>query len=468
MADPWREFERRTRRSREIHNREKTLIPMAVVGTVDMPYPIYIVEGEGARVVDIDGNEYIDLSMGFGCHVLGHAHPVVVEAVRDSATRGVQFGIHTPYQEPLARLVVDASRCADAVVFCNSGTEATMYAIRAARAHSGRTRIALFEGAYHGAHDGVLVKTDDDSARNRPRAVAKGAGVPQEYVDQILMLPYRHEAALDLIREHARELALVVVEPVQGSNPTLECRDFLAELIKVCRDAGVLVLFDEVITGFRLAYGGAQEEMDLIPDLAAYGKTLGGGMPIGAVAGRSELLSRFDWHRQAETGGRIFAGGTFGGNPITMSAGAASLAHLKSHPEIYANLREHGRRLRDEIGGYCEAHGYPAQVISAHSMIHLRFQSGPILTSRDIDRRFAAAEKEFYTRVMLNGVLIPGDHLALTSAAHSSEDIDAVVAACRAALADTPGLAPRAVRTRDGTGRPDDRQETHAASGARP
>ena len=467
MADPWREFEHRTRRSREIHNREKTLVPMAVVGTVDMPYPVYIVEGEGARIVDIDGNEYIDLSMGFGCHVLGHAHPVVVEAVRDAATRGVQFGIHTPYQEPLARLVVDASPCANAVVFCNSGTEATMYAIRAARAHSGRMRIALFEGAYHGAHDGVLVKTDDDSARNRPRAVAKGAGVPQEYIDQVLMLPYRHEAAFEIIREHASELALVMVEPVQGSNPTLECRDFLAELIEVCRDAGVLVLFDEVITGFRLSYGGAQEEMDLVPDLAAYGKTLGGGMPIGAVAGRAEVLSRFDWHRQAETGGRVFAGGTFGGNPVTMRAGAATLGHLKSNPEIYANLREHGRRLRSEIGGFCEAHGYPAQVICAHSMIHLRFQSGPILTSRDVDRRFAAAEKEFYTRVMLNGVLIPGDHLALTSAAHSSRDIDAVVGACRSALEETPGLAPSRASSRGRGVKSRASDETLAASGAR-
>ena len=467
MADPWREFERRTRRSREYYNREKTLIPMAVVGTVDMPHPVYIVEGEGARVVDVDGNEYIDLSMGFGCHVLGHAPPVVVEAVREAATRGVQFGIHTPHQEPLARLVVDASRCADAVVFCNSGTEATMYAIRAARAHSGRMRIALFEGAYHGAHDGVLVKTDDDSARNRPRAIAKGAGVPQEYIDRLLMLPYRHEAAFDLIREHASELALVMVEPVQGSNPTLECRDFLAGLIGVCRDAGVLVLFDEVITGFRLAYGGAQEELDLEPDLAAYGKTLGGGMPVGAVAGRAEVLSRFDWHRQAETGGRVFAGGTFGGNPVTMSAGAATLGHLKANPEIYANLREHGRRLRDEIGGYCEAHGYPAQVISAHSMIHLRFQSGPILTSRDIDRRFAAAEQEFYTRVMLNGVLIPGDHLALTSAAHSSQDIDAVVAACLDALEETPGLAPRRAPSRGREVKSRTSDGTLAASGAR-
>ena len=443
MADPRREFSRRTRRSREIHEREKTLIPMAVVGTVDMPYPIYIVEGEGARVVDVDGNEYIDLSMGFGCHVLGHAHPVVVEAVREAAAHGVQFGLHTPCQEPLARLVVDASRCADAVVFCNSGTEATMYAIRAARAHSGRTRIALFEGAYHGAHDAVLVKRHDHGARNRPHAVAKGAGVPQESVEQVLMLPYRHEAAFELVRRYADELAVVMIEPVQGSNPTLECRDFLAELIDVCRDAGVLILFDEVITGFRLAYGGAQEEMDLTPDLAAYGKTLGGGMPVGAVAGRADLLSRFDWHRQAETGAQVFAGGTFGGNPVTMRAGAATLNHLAHHPEIYERLRGHGRRLREEIGAFCEAQDLPAQVASAHSMIHLRFQPGRVLTSRDAERRLAAAEKEFYTRVMLEGVLIPGDHLALTSAAHSHEDIDAVVAACQSALADTPGLDPR-------------------------
>ena len=448
MADPRREFERRTRRSREIHNHEKTLIPMAVVGTVDMPYPVYIVEGQGARVVDVDGNEYIDLSMGFGCHVLGHAHPAVVGAVRDAAGRGVQFGIHTPYQEPLARLVIDASRCADAVVFCNSGTEATLYALRAARAHSGRTRVALFEGAYHGAHDAVLFGAEEASARNHPRPVARGAGVPSVFADEVLMLPYRHESAFDLIRAHAHELALVMVEPVQGSNPTLDCRDFLAELIEVCRDAGVLVMFDEVITGFRLAYGGAQEEMNLRPDLAAYGKTLGGGMPVGAVAGRAELMSRFDWHRQRETGGRVFAGGTFGGNPVTMSAGAATLNHLKAHPEIYERLREHGRRLREEIGGFCVAEGFPAQVMSAHSMIHLRFQSGPILSARDIDRRFAAAEREFYTRVMLNGVLIPGDHLALTSAAHSRQDIDTVVAACRSALEETPGLRSSASRSR--------------------
>ena len=174
--------------------------------------------------------------------------------------------------------------------------------------------------------------------------------------------------------------------------------------------------------------------------ITTYGKTLGGGMPVGAVAGRAEVLSRFDWHRQAASGAQVFSGGTFGGNPVTMSAGVATLTHLKRHPEIYTDLREHGRRLRDEIGAFCAERGLPAQVTSAHSMIHLRFQSGPVRAARDVDRRFAEAEKEFYTRTMLEGVLIPGDHLALTSATHSSRDIDQVIAACQSALEATRGL----------------------------
>ena len=444
MTNLQAEFERRTPRSRELHESARGLIPMQVVGTVDMPYPVYIAEGHGSKVVDVDGNEYIDLSMGFGCHVLGHAHPVVVEAVREVAGRGVQFGVHTPYQEPLARLVIEAGRCAESVVFCNSGTEATMYAIRAARAHSGRTKIALFEGAYHGAHDAVLVQHDDSSARNRPQAISKGTGVPAETIDQVLMLPYRDEGAFDLIAAHADELAVVMVEPVQGGNPTLECRDFLADLIGACRAAGVLVMFDEVITGFRLAFGGAQEAFDLTPDLAAYGKALGGGLPIGAVAGRADLLDNFDWHRNAELDAPVFSGGTFGGNPLTMHAGAATLGYLRDHPEVYETLAGHGRRMIDELGGLCRERDLPVQVIAAHSMIHLRFQRGPIVTVRDVDTRLATPQREFYARLLLEGVLIPGDHLALTSAAHSDADMDRVIAACCQAFDDTEGLAAAA------------------------
>ena len=440
MSDPYREFLRRTPRSRALHERSRQSIALEVVGTVDMPYPVYIAEGSGSRVVDVDGNEYIDLTMGFGCHVLGHAHPAVVAAVTGAVSRGTQFGIHTPYQAPLAELCREAIPCAELVMFCNTGTEATMYAIRVARAHTGRSGVALFEGAYHGAHDTVLMQAEDAGPRDRPSPVRVGRGIPGVTAADVLMLPYRHEAAFDLIRANRDRLAVVLIEPVQGANPTLEGGDFLRGLAAVCRDAGVLLLFDEVITGFRLAYGGAQEEFGVTPDLAAYGKALGGGLPIGAVAGRADIMRRFEWQKHQEDVGKVFAGGTFGGNPLTMIAGAAAVGHLRSRPELYRKLARHGRRFSEDLGGFCRRRGLPVQVMAAHSMIHLRFQKGRIVTARDVDRSLATAEREFYIRLMLEGVLVPGDHLALTSTAHSDQDIDRVVQAMKEALPATDGL----------------------------
>lgn len=440
MADPYKEFLRRTPTSRELYQRSGKAIALEVVGTVDMPYPAYIAEGSGSRVTDVDGNEYIDLTMGFGSHVLGHAHPEIVTAVKEAVSRGTQFGIHTPYQEPLADLFREAVPCADLVMFCNTGTEATMYGIRVARAHTGKSGIAVFEGAYHGAHDAVLVQAEDGSPVDRPTLVPMGRGIPGATLDDVLMLPYRHEAAFDLIRRNRDRLAVVLIEPVQGANPTLECGDFLRELAAVCRETGVLLLFDEVITGFRLAYGGAQEEFAVTPDLAAYGKALGGGLPIGAVAGRADIMQRFEWQKHQEDQDKVFAGGTFGGNPLTMVAGTAAIGHLRSNPGLYERLAGHGRRFTDEIGGFCRSRSVPVQVLAAHSMIHLRFQAGPITTARDVDRSLARAEREFYIRLMLEGVLIPGDHLALTSTAHSEEDITRVIEAVRTALLSTRGL----------------------------
>ena len=440
MPDPYKEFLRRTPGSHQLYERSRKSIALEVVGTVDMPYPVYIVEGSGSKVVDVDGNEYIDMTMGFGSHVLGHAHPAIVTAVRGAVSRGTQFGIHTPYQAPLADLFRKAVPCAGLVMFCNTGTEATMYGIRVARAHTGKTGVAVFEGSYHGAHDAVLVQAEDGSPRDRPTAVPMGRGIPGPTVRDVVMLPYRQEAAFDLIRQNRDRLAVVLIEPVQGANPALECGDFLRDLAEVCRDTGVLLLFDEVITGFRLALGGAQEEFGVIPDLAAYGKALGGGLPIGAVAGRVDIMQRFEWQKHQEQQDKVFAGGTFGGNPLTMVAGTAALGHLQSHPELYQRLAGHGRRFTEEIGEFCRRRSLPVQVLAAHSMIHLRFQEGRIVTARDVDRSLADAEREFYIRLMLEGVLIPGDHLALTSTAHSDEDIDRVVDAVNGALLATDGL----------------------------
>ena len=444
MADPYKEFQRRTARSRAIHQETGQSIALEVVGTVDMPHPVYLVEGNGSRVRDVDGNEYVDLSMGFGPHVLGHAHPAIVKAVQEASGRGVQFGIHTPYQKPLADLIINASAAAELVMFCNSGTEATMYAIRAARAHTDKMRVGVFEGAYHGAHDAVLVHAEDGSPRTHPRIRSTGAGIPPETLDQILLLPYRDETALSLVTDHADELAAVIIEPVQGSNPTLEAGPFLGQLAEVCRRNGIVLIFDEIITGFRLAYGGAQEEFGTIPDLVTYGKAVGGGLPIGVVAGRSEIMERFDWLKHDRNPGQVFAGGTFGGNPLSMAAGVAAVGYLNEHREVYETLAGHGRRLSDEIGDFCRDRDLPAQVMAAHSMIHLRFQRGQILTARDVDRSLAEAEREFYVRLLLEGVLVPGDHLALTSAAHTDDDMTIVVDGMEEALRSTGGLGASA------------------------
>ncbi len=407
------------------------VVAQEVVNTVDMPYPLYIREAKGSRVIDVDGNEYIDLTMGFGPHILGHAPDVVVSAVKEAIERGSQYGISNPHQDPLARLMVDAIPCAEKMVFCNTGSEAVLYAIRAARAYTGKTKVALFEGGYHGDHDGVLVDIDPDSPVSDPTPLARGSGLPEETMDQIVILPYRHEAAFEIIRRHKDELAVVLLEPVQSSNPRLDCGDFLKELREVCSECGVLFLMDEVITGFRLAYGGAQEYFDVVPDLATFGKISGGGLPIGAIAGPSHVMEVFGEGKVGGGNRKVFAAGTFSGNPLTMAAGHAVVSYLKNHPEVYRYLAKQGIRLTEEINRFCMAEEFPAQMMNALSQFYLRFQKTPINSIRDVDDSLREAEDAFYLHLLKNGVVVPGAHLAFISNAHTPEDIDQVIEAMK-------------------------------------
>lgn len=424
------ELRSRTPGSGALAETSRRLIPMELAGSIAMHYPLFVEESKGSRVWDVDGNEYIDLTMGYGPHVLGHAPDVVVTAVQEGAARGLQWGLQHRYQEELARLVVDAAPCADAVIFGNSGTEATMWAIRAARAYSGKTKIGLFDGSYHGAHDYVLAVADPDSPRDAPVAVPRGGGVPHETIDQVIMLPYRQEAAFDIIRRRKDDLALVMIEPVQSSNPRLDCGDFLKGLAEVCREADVLFLMDEVVTGFRLAYGGGQEYFGVTPDLATYGKALGGGMPIGAVAGRSDVMDVFR-SDGAHPAGRqpIFAGGTFGGNPLASVAGCAAVTYMKEHPEIYPYLHEQGERLADGINTFLLEEEFPVQLMNAASMFYLQFQRGRIGSARDVQTspEITQLAQEFYTVLLKNGVLIPGVHFFLLSTAHTPADVDQTI-----------------------------------------
>ena len=416
--------------SKALEKSSSEILAMELAGSIAMHYPLFIRESKGSRVWDVDGNAYIDMTMGYGPHLLGHAPDVIVEAIREAAGRGIQWGLQHPYQEELARLLVDASPCAERVIFGNSGTEATMWAIRAARAYSGKKKVAIFDGSYHGSHDYVLLVADPESPRAAPVAVPRGAGVPQETVDQIIMLPYRHEAAYELIRKHKDELALVMLEPVQSSNPRLDCGDFVRGVAEACRDADVLFLMDEVVTGFRLGYGGGQELFDVRPDLATYGKALGGGMPMGAVAGRNEVMEVFRTDIERPQGEQaVFAGGTFGGNPLAMAAGVAALTYMNEHPEIYPYLQREGERFATAVNDFLLEEEFPAQLQNAASMFYLQFQRGRIDSVRDIEHssEIERRARDYYTILLKNGVLVPGVHFSLISTAHSPEDIDTMI-----------------------------------------
>lgn len=414
----------KTPRCREISEERAEILNSGLAANLEMPHPIFLESGAGCRVVDADGNSYIDTSVGFGLHMLGHAHPEIAEAIRDRAGKGWMFGIHSTTQMTLAELLADASPCAERVVFCNTGTEATFYAMRAARGFTGKTRIGLFDGCYHGAHDYGMFVTDPASDPDAPQPLPMGHGVPAQIAETILLLPYRRPAAIEQIQARKDELAAVIVEGVQSSNPQPGAGEFLAELREVCSDTGVLLIIDEVITGFRVSYGGAQELFDVKADLATYGKILGGGLPIGAITGRADVMETFTG-LSAKNG--IFSGGTFSGNPLTMVAGSAAVGHLKAHPDIYPRVNGAGDRLAGAVNGFCREHQLPVQMKNVGSMFHLFFQREQIDSSRDLHAREQTAEKAFYLQTLNRGVLVPGTQRAFLSAAHTDADVDELI-----------------------------------------
>ena len=397
-----------------------------VVDTVALPHPIYIDSANGAHMTDVDGNRYIDMTMGFGPCVLGHQPPAVTAALEAQLAKGWHFGIPNAQQAELGSLVEAASPCADKVVFCNTGTEATLTAMRLARAFTGKRKIAVFDGCYHGAHDYALIHADSESDRDRPAGKALGAGIPDVIRDEtMLVLPYRNDVAFELIRAHRQELAAVFIEPVQSSNPRLDCADFLQGLQAACRDSDVLLCFDEVVTGFRIAFGGGQEHYGITPDLATYGKAVAAGLPIGVVAGRNDVMRCFSGKDGAAW---IFSGGTFSGNPLSMTAGLAAVGEMRDRREtLYPQLMAQGDRLAREVNDFCQAHQFGACLMNAGSMLHLHFQSGPIDSSRDLRKEAPWLEREFYTHLLGHDVIIPGIHLAFLCAAHSDDDVDRII-----------------------------------------
>ncbi len=414
----------KTRASQKISQDRAELLNSGLAANLEMPHPIFIDRGEGAFVFDADGNRYIDTSVGFGLHMLGHVHPEIEAAIHARTKLGWMFGIHSTSQMKLANLIQQGSPCAERVVFCNTGSEATMYAFRAARGFSGKEKIALFDGFYHGAHDYGMWLTDPNSPRGAPDSLPMGHGIPAVLKELTLLLPYRDAAAFDLIRKHKDELALVFVEGVQSSNPQPQAGAFLRELAQVCAENGVLFGIDEVITGFRIAFGGAQERFEVVPDIATYGKVIGGGLAVGAITGRADVMNVFTG-LAADRG--IFSGGTFSGNPLTMEAGAAAVGYLHTHPQVYDVLEQQGNKLAAAVNHFCQQHQIPAQMKNVGSMFHMFFQREQINNMRDVTAAHQGAEKAFYLHCLDRGVLVPGTQRAFLSAAHGDDEVQQLI-----------------------------------------
>jgi glutamate-1-semialdehyde-2,1-aminomutase len=418
----------------------RVLLSPQVTGPFRAPKSVaFVKEARGSRIVDFDGNEYVDVTMAYGPLILGHSHPVVVEAVERAIRNGTVYAIAHEKEVSWAELMVDAIPCAERVAFTNSGTEATMYALRVARARTGKDRVAKFEGGYHGVHDYALVSSilaTQMGPPEDPESVPDTPGIPQGAVDQVLTLGYRQPESLEKIRKHSDELAAVIIEPVPSSFP-VDMSDYLRELRQVTSECGVLLIFDEVISGFRLSYGGAQERFGVTPDLATYGKVIGGGFPGAAIAGGVDALRPLITSGDAlqDLQEKLLIIGTFSGNPVTAAAGIATLEYLRDHPEVYTHIDGLAGRIKQEVHAFCQEQEFSFRLIGQGSWFLPHFVAGEPTQSRDLRGLDNLMRGEILGNYMrYHGVYMPDLHTVFTSAAHTDEDADRIVAAFKTSL----------------------------------
>lgn len=385
----------------------------------------YISCAEGCNVWDVAKREHVDTSMGCGSMILGHAPRVVEEAIHEQIGHGSIFAAPHAAVHEMGELLAKCLPWFGGFVFCNSGSEAVMRLVRIARAVTGKRKIGLFSGCWHGSWDGTLVEEDYKGPPAQPWAVPRSNGILSAVLEEVLLLPYRSSAAFDLIREHKDDLACVLIEPVQGSNPGGDMiASFLQGLRNVTTECGTLLAFDEVVTGFRLGLGGGQEHFGVYGDLAAYGKIVGGGLPIGMVAGAKAVME------EAQRRG-VFFGGTFSANPLTIAAGMATLRYLLQHPETYDYLAAAGNLLRSAVNQHCQQHSLPAHMMGAGSISRLILAAERVHSrrERDLMEPGVEAQRKFYVDVKARGVWIGSNRVQFLSTEHGVNEIGRVAGA---------------------------------------
>ena len=426
-------------KSDALFRRAKTLMP----GGVNSPVrafkavggePLFFNRGSGAFMYDVDGGEYVDYVGSWGPLILGHAHPTVVEAITTAAGHGTSFGAPNPYEVELAELVQTFFPSLEMVRMVNSGTEATMSALRVARAHTGRDLVAKFEGCYHGAVDNLLVKAGSGLLT---LGIPATPGVPEAVANLTLTLPYNDEPALrKLFEQEGDRLAAVIIEPVIGnSGCILPAKGFLETLRELCTQHGVVLIFDEVMTGFRVSRGGAQGRFNITPDLTTFGKVIGGGLPVGAYGGKKEIMERI------APSGDVYQAGTLSGNPLAMAAGLATLRTLGPDATRFDELEAATNRLVAGLLERANHHGVPIVINHVGSMFTVFFREHAVRSPDDAMKADAERYGRFFNEMLSRGVYFPPSQFeaAFVSMAHDDKVLERTLAAADEAFA---ALAP--------------------------
>jgi glutamate-1-semialdehyde 2,1-aminomutase len=414
--------------NQELLREATNLLPGASLGSfyIAEKDDLVVDRGKGSRVWDVAGREFVDYVLGSGPMVLGHTHPAVVAAVQAQIERGATFYALNQPAIRLADTIVKAAPCAEAVKFCGAGAEATFYALRLARAATGRDKILKFEGGYHGHHDYALMSTWPKRLDPFPAAWPDSAGIPPSVAGHVLIAPFNDlDTTASIIERYRDDLAAVIVEPL--SRMLEPVPGFLQGLREATRRLGIVLIFDEVVTGFRVAWGGAQELYGVVPDLACYGKIIGGGLPIAAVAGKRDLIELAN-PRKKGAPDYVYMSGTLNGNPVSAAAGLATLGVLEK-PGAYERLRAVGDRLRGGLRGIASRLGIPAQVLGQGPLANIYFTSEPVLDYRSSLKSDSRITQQLGSELLARGVLTNLAAKMYLSLAHTDGDIDTTLQA---------------------------------------
>jgi glutamate-1-semialdehyde 2,1-aminomutase len=420
-------------KNKTLFDRAKKVLPGGVNSPVRAfePYPFFVQSASGSKMVDADGKAYVDYCMAYGALLLGHANAEVLDAVKAQFSKGTLYGAPTELEVKFAEQISKASPCMEIMRLVSTGTEATMHAIRTARGYTRRKKIIKFDGCFHGSHDNVLVKAGSGAATF---SVPNSAGIPEETTQNTLVLPYNDVEALEsTFKAEGSEIAAVIVEPVMGNvGLILPKKEYLQSLRKITAANDTVLIFDEIITGFRLALGGAQEYFGVKPDMATLGKVLGGGFPLAAFGGKTEIM------QNVSPVGKVYQAGTFSGNPVSATAGYTILSILtEKKNQIYPALEKNCVELKKALTDLSITYNLPTQVYNIASLYQIFFTKENVTDYSCAKHSDAAMFSAYFQELLRQGVFIPPSQFetCFISTAHTSEDLKFTVNAFDKALA---------------------------------